>query len=67
MHKESKTCLQAPPKDSDDNRVRPQPCNSKLLSQKWKMNLNDIYGPVPSWAKVADEFDKKRRQKTKEL
>jgi len=41
-------------------------CDAKLATQQWELNLtDDVNGPVPEWAKVADEFHKKYSKKRK--
>ena len=63
-HKSSRTCLQSPAKDEEVKTIKLAPCNARLATQQWELSLtNDVNGPVPEWARVADEFHKKYTKK----
>uniref|UniRef100_A0A7M5VHA3 Polypeptide N-acetylgalactosaminyltransferase n=1 Tax=Clytia hemisphaerica TaxID=252671 RepID=A0A7M5VHA3_9CNID len=59
VHRETNTCLQAPSKDAQEKTISLVKCDSTNKAQKWDMSLREIMGPVPQWAKVADNFYKK--------
>lgn len=63
VHQETNRCLQSPALDSDNKKIILAKCDPNNKFQKWVMNLQDIDAPVPSWAKIADHYYKKYKDK----